>query len=78
MPKPILPLCICGDFMCTIPYGYCHCRCGEKTDLSPVTQRSAGWIKGQPRRYVFNHHGRKRSRDRGCESVQDSRRLLPL
>ncbi len=43
-----------------IPYGFCHCGCGEKTRISPVTQKSFGWVKGQPRRYVFNHHGRKR------------------
>lgn len=60
MPTPILPLCICADPLCIVPYGFCHCRCGEKTELSPVTVRKAGWIKGKPRRYVFNHHGRKR------------------
>jgi hypothetical protein len=50
----------------TIPYGYCHCGCGQKTDLCPRTVTSYGWVKDEPRKYVRNHHSRKRS-----ESVWD-------
>jgi hypothetical protein len=43
----------------SIPYGYCYCNCGEKTNLARATIRGCGWIKGQPLRYVMNHHRRK-------------------
>jgi hypothetical protein len=45
----------------TIPYGYCHCNCGQKTQISKYTQRKKGWIKGEPRRFV-NGHGCKKER----------------
>lgn len=41
------------------PYGYCHCGCGEKTQIATMTQKACGWVKGEPKRYVFNHHRRK-------------------
>lgn len=39
-----------------IPYGYCQCGCGEKTAIAPKTDRSHGYIKGEPRRFVLGHH----------------------
>lgn len=41
-----------------IPYGYCHCGCGQKTSIAKRTQTSRGFIKGQPMRYVSGHNGR--------------------
>lgn len=43
----------------SIPYGYCHCGCGEKTKL--VTQNNAprGLVKGEPYQYLKGHHRRK-------------------
>lgn len=41
-----------------IPYGCCHCGCGEKTTISPQTVRKLGYVKGEPRPYVFNHDKR--------------------
>lgn len=41
-----------------IPYGFCHCGCGQKTKISPKTDCKRGLIKGQPRRFLFNHHRR--------------------
>ena len=38
-----------------IPYGYCRCGCGEKTNLAPQTWKKAGWIKGNPLRYIRGH-----------------------
>lgn len=58
--KPILPLCICGDPQCCIPYGYCHCKCGSKTKLARSTNATDGIIRGLPQRYVFGHHNRLR------------------
>jgi hypothetical protein len=45
--------------MQAIPYGYCQCGCGEKTQIATMTQTACDWIKGEPKRYVFNHHRRK-------------------
>src|SRR5690606_12895586 len=42
----------------TIPYGYCHCGCGQKTRLAPKTITSRGWIKGEPLRFLHNHHSK--------------------
>lgn len=39
--------------------GYCECGCGERTKLVPHDSPRDGWVKGEPMRYVFNHHRRK-------------------
>lgn len=41
-------------------YGYCHCGCGEKTKVSPHTDRHNGWVGGEPRRFVNGHYARTR------------------
>lgn len=38
-----------------IPYGYCHCGCGQKTRISPYNRPKYGWVKGEPRLYLHNH-----------------------
>lgn len=40
-----------------IPYGYCHCGCGQKTKIA--TRNNARWmqVKGQPNRFL-QHHSR--------------------
>lgn len=53
--KPILPLCVCGDLLCKIPYGYCHCRCGTQTALAPRTRPKLRQIKGMPHRFALGH-----------------------
>jgi len=55
--NPILTSCICGDPLCVIPYGRCHCECGGKTKLSNRTERNSRnpRIKGQPMRYLLGH-----------------------
>lgn len=40
------------------PYGYCQCGCGEITNFAPRTDKKRGWIKGQPLRFIHNHHCR--------------------
>ncbi len=40
----------------TIPFGYCHCGCGQRTKLALQTQTRSGWIKGQPQRYLYRHY----------------------
>ena len=36
-----------------IPYGYCHCGCGQKTSLSKY--KGGGYEKGEPKKFI-NHH----------------------
>lgn len=57
--KSILPLCVCGDSLCTIPYGYCHCGCGRRTTFPKKTSRARGCIRGLPYRYVHGHARRQ-------------------
>lgn len=39
-----------------IPYGYCHCGCGEKAGVSKKTDRWAGYVKGEPFKFLPYHH----------------------
>lgn len=41
-----------------IPYGYCHCGCGQKTRLARYTDKRHGHVKGEPVRYLKAHHHR--------------------
>lgn len=43
-----------------IPYGYCHCGCGQKTTVSPRTDARLGYIKGEPVPYRLGHCNRGR------------------
>jgi hypothetical protein len=38
-----------------VPYGYCHCGCGQQTGIAPRTSRRRGWTKGEPFRHVRGH-----------------------
>jgi hypothetical protein len=38
-----------------IPYGFCHCGCGQKTKISTVSLASRGWVKGKPLKYLHCH-----------------------
>lgn len=43
-----------------IPYGYCHCGCGQKTKLRQFDDPRNGYSKGDPMRFVRNHDKRIR------------------
>lgn len=47
-----------------IPYGYCHCGCGQKTNPAQYTNRKIGWVKGQPLLFVHGHNQRSSFVDR--------------
>lgn len=47
---------MCDAPSCPIPYGLCHCGCGQKTRISPETSRYHGFVKGEPRRFVKGHN----------------------
>lgn len=41
-----------------IPYGYCHCGCGQKTTISKSSSPKRGDVKGEPRSFVSGHNSR--------------------
>jgi hypothetical protein len=58
-----------------IPYGYCHCGCGQKTNLVQWSNAHHGWKRGEPKRYIQGHQRRGKTKpdryrieDRGFES----------
>lgn len=38
-----------------IPYGYCHCGCGQKTATIPASNRRRGLVRGEPMRFIQHH-----------------------
>lgn len=49
---------VCNLPDCAIPYGLCHCGCGQPTGIVAATSRTRGWFAGEPKRYILNHHRR--------------------
>lgn len=45
-----------------IPYGYCHCGCGQKTMPASGTYAKYGHVKGRPLRYINGHNPKARPR----------------
>lgn len=39
-----------------VPYGFCHCGCGEKTNPAKQSITALGQVKGEPMRFLRNHH----------------------
>lgn len=46
----------------TIPYGYCHCGCGGLAPIAKMTKAKYGHVKGQPVKFIHNHHSRRASK----------------
>jgi hypothetical protein len=44
----------------SVPYGFCHCGCGRKTDISPRTRGRRGNRKGEPLFFVNGHNATRR------------------
>lgn len=40
------------------PYGFCHCGCGERTNLVPNNITRTGQKKGEPYKYIRGHQTR--------------------
>lgn len=36
----------------------CECGCGDPSPISSINSRLKGWVKGQPKRFIHNHHRR--------------------
>jgi hypothetical protein len=47
-----------------VPYGYCECHCGARTNLAPYTYAKYGWIKGEPLRFIHGHNKLRLGTDR--------------
>ena len=41
-----------------VPYGFCHCGCGEQTSLARDTNRRRGYAKGEPLAFIHGHNSR--------------------
>ena len=50
-------VCICRNESCNVPYGCCHCGCGQKTVISKQGHTRLGHIKGMPRKFIVGHSG---------------------
>lgn len=45
-----------SDHKDTIPFGYCHCGCGQKTNICDRNNKATGRKRGEPYLFVLNHH----------------------
>lgn len=43
----------------TIPYGYCHCGCGQKTAIARFNYPKFFHVIGEPKRFIVGHNARK-------------------
>lgn len=41
-----------------IPFGFCHCGCGAKTNILTRDWPERNQIKGQPRKFIIRHQGK--------------------
>lgn len=53
-----------------IPYGYCHCGCGEKTNLARDTMPKRGMVKGEPNKFIAGHQSRTDTKSRFWSKVE--------
>ena len=40
----------------TIPYGLCRCGCGQAAPIATKNDPRYGWVKGEPRPFIPQHH----------------------
>lgn len=52
-----------------IPYGYCHCGCGQKTRIAEWSRKRSGDVRGQPIRFINGHNARRNIEERFWEKV---------
>lgn len=54
------------------PSGLCQCGCGQQTPLAKYTDPRDGSTKGEPLRFITNHHSRRPIADRFWSHVDTS------
>jgi very-short-patch-repair endonuclease len=42
-----------------VPYGLCHCGCGQQTTVSPKDWPLKGYVAGEPRRFISGHNSQR-------------------
>lgn len=47
-----------------IPFGHCHCGCGQRTKLATKGSTARGWVKGEPLPYLKGHRRPKSTQER--------------
>lgn len=67
--------CICGKPDCIIPYGICHCGCGQKVRLATHTNTKGNRKRGMPTRWCFGHSRRIRD-EYGDEKYRNHKRRM--
>lgn len=50
------PVVIRASSLSEIPFGFCHCGCGEKTKIHARTDKATNRIKGEPSKYLNKTH----------------------
>jgi len=53
-------LCICRNPLCTVPYGLCHCGCGQETKIATKSDNKSKTIHSRPLRFIAGHQGFRR------------------
>lgn len=62
-----------------IPYGYCLCGCGQKTEIAPKTQTKYGHTKGMPKPYCLQHgHRGPHGFSPPIKGLPDPRYFVPI
>jgi len=63
-PRPDIHIGVCGtpgchDPECEIPFGYCHCGCGGKTQLAHQSRAGRQWLRNLPKMWIRSHSAKK-------------------
>lgn len=53
-----------------IPYGYCHCGCGQKTNVCRCSHKARGMVKGEPNKFIAGHQSRTDVKERFWVKVE--------
>jgi hypothetical protein len=58
---PTVPSCAYCGSSCPVPYGHCHCGCGQTTRVSTVNMTWNGDVRGKHKRFLKGHCNRLRT-----------------
>jgi hypothetical protein len=59
-----------------IPFGYCHCGCGQKTRIAAWNNKRANYKKGEPLKFIHRHKTRPRTGDGRESSLLNGKKCL--